>query len=451
MSPALVQIAYKIIGSLTGFELHGTSPSRVLEFVRRRAEMMNYASPALYLEDLKTASPLDPEPQRLINLITNGVTCFWRDEPQLEAYRAALRELKDRNLGRPVRIWCAGCSTGDEAYTVAMIADEEGVDARVLGTDINTEVLSHATLGRYDSWSLRRLDPARRDAYFTQMNEDQWDITSRLFDFVEFQQHNILKRPLTSDPYDIILCRNVLIYFGSTAKRMASENFAVALDGDGYLILGSSEQLEDDWHLWRASRQADGYVYRHAQKDAGTTMPIVLDDFEDEISFGYDDVPSTVEEDTIEFDEHDVILELLERSQTHRRRDELERALACYEAAAGYDPFVPETYVLTGDLLEHQVAPVRAMEAYRKVLFLNPYHWFASYRIAQLHHRHHEERRAIQAYRQTLEGLDHAEALDRVEGLEELVFPWDMTHPSDVRVSCEKALKELATHAEGSN
>ncbi len=444
MNPALVQIAFNIISNLTGFDLHGTSPSRTLEFVRRRAESLNFPSAAMYLDELKNAAPSDPEPQRLINLITNGQTCFWRDEPQLEAYRAALREVQQRGLKRPIRVWCAGCSTGDEAYTAAMIADEEGVEVQVLGTDINTEVLAHAALGRYDSWSLRRLDPARREAYFEQVAEGQWDISERLFQVVEFEQHNILKRaPDFPELWDVIMCRNVLIYFSSTARRLASENFAVGLDGDGYLILGSSEQLEDDWHLWRASRQADGFVYRHAQKDAGTTMPIVLPDFDDDFDTAFDDVPSTVEEDTVDFFDLDAIQELLERAQTHRKRNELDMALACYEAAAGYDPFVPETYVLTGSLLEEQIAPIRAMEAYRKALFLEPFYWFAAFRLAKLHEQNNERGRAIQAYNQALEGLNHGKVLASGETFEDIEFPAEMSQRSRVKEGCLKALDHL--------
>lgn len=396
-----VGVACQLIGEWTGFELRESAPRRIKEFLERRATMLGYSSLALYLEDLRTADEREPEPQRLINLVTNGLTAFWRDAAQLEAMRAAITEGFE-GLDRPVRIWCAGCSTGEEAYTVAMIADEEDVSVEVVGTDINTDFLQHAAVGLYAGWSLRRLDDRRKEKFFLEI-EGQWAVRNDLLSTVEFQRHNLLKEP-PHGPWDIILCRNVLIYHSPDAVQRITENFATALTQDGFLLMGSSEQLQDEWNLFRPSQHGGGFLYRHANRTPGSTMPVPV--LTDEFVAPPELAPiSTLEEETIDIEDDEAVIRLLRSGISHQRAGHRESALACYEAAAGYDPFVPDTYCLMAVALEASGASAKAAESFQKALFVNPYHWFAAFKLGQLQDAHGEQRRAAQAYRQALEGM----------------------------------------------
>lgn len=426
-----VGVASQLIGEWTGFELNESAPRRIKEFLERRAAILGYPALALYLEDLRTADERDPEPQRLINLVTNGLTAFWRDAPQLEAMRAAIRD-GFSTLNRPVRIWCAGSSTGEEAYTVAMIALEEGIRVEVLGTDINTDFLHHAAIGLYADWSLRRLDEKRKSRFFVR-DDEQWAVRNELLSMVEFQRHNLLSDP-PPGLWDIILCRNVLIYHSTEATQRVVENFAAALAQDGFLMMGSSEQLQDDWNLFRTSQHGGGFLYRHANRTPGSTMPVPV--LSDEFFAPPELAPiSSLEEETIDVEDDEAVIRLLRSGIEHQESGHRESALACYEAAAGYDPFVPDTYLLMGIALEASGARAKAAESYQKALFINPYNWLAAFKLAQTHESLGDALRARQAYRQALEGMQLDESLfdSRLDFAE---FERIEKHRNEVAVVC---------------
>lgn len=438
MNASLVGHACELISAWTGFDLRSIAPRRIRDFIVRRSTSLGYPSPAAYLNDLSHARATDPEPQRLINLVTNGLTHFWRDEPQLEALRAALRDASERVRGRPVRVWCAGCSTGEEAYTAAIIAREERVPVRILGTDINTDSLGHAALGRYSGWALRHLNDRRRDQYFLE-RERIWEVRDPVFASVEFRRHSVLDRaPDNPVTWDIILCRNVMIYLHEGARERATEHFAVALDQDGYLLLGSSEQLLDPHGLFRASRRDGGFVYRHVQKLAGTTQPIILELDEEEAPL----LAARELEPTLEMDDDAPVLRLVHEGLSNLYSDR-QAALACFEAVAGYDPFLVENYIHLARALSN--APERAVEALQKALFIDPLHWYAAVEIARLNETLGDFRRAQIGYRQALEGLEQrAVPLFDPRLVDDALFHVEHS-ADDVLRECQSALERLAS------
>ncbi|MFW6058118.1 MAG: CheR family methyltransferase, partial [Persicimonas sp.] len=261
--------ACALLSEWTGLELRGTAPRRVDEFLRTRATQLGYVSKDAYVQHLHGLDPRDEESQRLINLVTNGLTAFWRDLPQLDALKTVFDKLADsRSQARPINVWCAGCSSGEEAYTVAMIAAEQDVPVHVLGSDLNTESLGHAREGVYGEWSLRRTDPARRERFFTPTDDGRLRIAQELQKSVDFVHHNILEappEPPTGEQWDVIMCRNVLIYFSTEAIKQVLRHFSESIHNDGYLLLGSSEQLHTGnipkaLVPFRAARQGGGFV-----------------------------------------------------------------------------------------------------------------------------------------------------------------------------------------------
>lgn len=403
----------------TGFALRGAAPTRIAETFARRAEALGYDDPLTYVEALQDLSSTAAEPQRLVNLITNGLTAFWRDEPQLLALRSILRNLgASATLERPLQIWCAGVSTGEEAYTVAMIASEENIPADVLGTDVNTEFLSVARRGHYGTWSLRRLDATRRDTFLRPLDEHTYAIAHPDLERVRFDHHNLLHtapRSRRADMrWDVILCRNVLIYFTPRASATVVGHLADALAFDGYLMLGSSEQihveqLNTEGPRLRATRHGEGFLYRRYETKPGQTIEpgtwMLSESALDELLEPPAPEYSGLDETTSDVGLNDTVVDLLETAGEHMRLGELRLAMACLEAATSYDPFVVEGHCLLGQVLDQLDAGHSALKAYQKALFLEPFHWVAAWGAARIYETFGEHDAARRAWRQTLEGL----------------------------------------------
>lgn len=424
MSPArafdLVARACDLIEGWVGVTLTGAAPHRLRAFLGRRAHALGFHDADSYLEHVEAMALDEPEPRRLINLVTNGLTAFWRDEPQLDAVRLALEQLARSRRARsaPLSIWCAGCSTGEEAYTLRMLTLEAGLPAVILGTDVNTDFLDHARAGVYSPWSLRRLSARRQRDHFIERPGRDFEISPPLRQGLYFRQHNLLDPPPGAPQergWDILLCRNVLIYFRERATRQVMDRFAEALQPDGYLMLGSSEQLSSYYPRgqiapFRATRHGAGFVYRLADTPPGRTaynLPLWAEP-DPLASLTPARGSSDLSKETVELDAEQAVGELIASGMEHLAARQRETAMACFEAAAGYDPFTPETYYLIGLMLKGR-SPRRAVDTMRKVLFLNPMHWLAAFELARMHQERGEEQRARLACRQALEGIEHSD------------------------------------------
>ena len=186
----------------------------------------------------------------LIDEVTVQETSFFRDRRQLDAI--AWRLLLERALGAgsgEIRVWSAACATGEEAYTLALFAAEAFAPAeppvRILGTDISSGALAAARAGIYRERSLRAVEPALRRRYFEEARGGL-GVGERVRQLVRFAPHNLARDPippLGEAAFDLIVCRNVLIYFdGETVERVI-DGLERALRPDGMLILGSADTL----------------------------------------------------------------------------------------------------------------------------------------------------------------------------------------------------------------
>jgi chemotaxis protein methyltransferase CheR len=317
-----VASAERLFERWLGFDIHGAAPRRLKDFLASRAAQLGYANVHEYLEALPPERPTSAEAQRLVNMLTNGLTAFWRDPQQLQALASLLSQLHER-YGRTLDVWCAGSATGEEAYSVAIAAREMDVPIRVLGTDINTSFLDDARRGDFDSWSLRRLSEERRARWFTE-RDGRWALERSVASVVEFRHHNLLDMPPTppSGAWDAILCRNVVIYLTDDAVSRILMRFAGSIAEDGYLLLGSSEQIGGGFAGFRAVQRGPTFVYRPVATDPGGSLPLVLDEMPDPV------IPS-LDEETAEFFDEAAVLQLLKAGSSHDH----DTAIACYEAA----------------------------------------------------------------------------------------------------------------------
>ncbi len=237
--------------------------------VAERMEATGSTSFASYFARLR--SDLDGEIEQFINAFTVNETYFYREDHQLRCLTTDL--LAQRVAAKPraeaMRIWSMPCSTGEEPYSIAMWmlenwSEVDAWDIEIVGSDIDTRVLEAAREGFYGRRALMRLPPELIDKYFEPAGEERWRILQDLRDSVRFSTANVMDPVETGlhGRFDVIFCRNMLIYFDDTSRRLAAENLYESLLPGGYICLGHTESMSRISPLFEVCRFADAIVYR---------------------------------------------------------------------------------------------------------------------------------------------------------------------------------------------
>ncbi|PVM82933.1 CheR family methyltransferase [Caulobacter endophyticus] len=217
------------------------------------------------------------EREALINAFTVNETYFYREEHQLACLsRDLLPDLAGkRRPGDKIRIWSAPCSTGEEAYSIAiwLLENWRMVDAynvEIVGSDIDTRALEAAHAGAYAERSLARLPQALRQAYFEPAKRHRWQIIDDLRESVTFTPANLIDGPslAAQGQFDVIFCRNVLIYFDDASRLAAARNLYDRLTPGGYLCLGHTESMNRISDRFVARRFDDAVVYQRPERPA---------------------------------------------------------------------------------------------------------------------------------------------------------------------------------------
>ena len=205
---------------------------------------------------------------QVIEAMTTNETQFFRDTYPFEMLRQELfPELQKRRTWQ-LRVWSAGCSSGQEAYSISMTVQEYNdssgrLEAEIVGTDISPGMVQQASRARYNTSSIGRgLTPQRLQRFFTELEDGHWEVRPEIRRRASFRQHNLLESFTLLGRFDIIFCRNVLIYFSQESRRDILARMARQLNPGGYLIVGGSESLArqvDDFEMVRSS---GGVVYR---------------------------------------------------------------------------------------------------------------------------------------------------------------------------------------------
>jgi chemotaxis protein methyltransferase CheR len=190
---------------------------------------------------------------KIIEAITTNETSFFRDTSPFELLRHKLfPELIDRRSGKgtriPIRVWSAACSTGQEAYSTAIVLKEllgdlTRYDVRILGTDISNKVVAQASYGEYSRLELERGLPPESLARHFMLSGDRWKVRDEIRAMATFRTMNLLEPFSFPNPFDIIFCRNVAIYFTESDRTRLFRNLARYLAKDGCLIIGSTESI----------------------------------------------------------------------------------------------------------------------------------------------------------------------------------------------------------------
>ena len=236
-----------------------------------RLRLLDITSYSEYYNYLKYNPRSKEEMDDLIPHLTNNETYFFREMNQLDVLLSTVLDdivKQKRARGeKALRIISCGCSSGEEVFTLAILLYElgfyqRGLEVELTGIDIDRKVLERAAQGEYSSYSLRATDNARIEKYF-EKSGDRYRLIKRIRDKVRFVRGNLLEPPVLIGHRgaDVVLCRNVLIYFSDDSIRRIAESFYDTLSGGGYLLLGHSESLTRITDIFHARRFPNAILY----------------------------------------------------------------------------------------------------------------------------------------------------------------------------------------------
>jgi chemotaxis protein methyltransferase CheR len=406
----------RMVASWTGIDLDRGGRNDSLErFLHTRVKALGLPSIEAYVASL--TGPAHPEVVRLINSVTVGHTWFYRDPDQLAVIARLLQT--GFPIGRRIGIWIAGCASGEDVYTIAMLADRAARPAQIVGTDINSDALAVAKQGRYGDWSVRDVPPDLRPFYLPQAPDGRFEVSPSLRHTTSFVHHN-LRDPVPVSPvaggWDLILCRNVLIYFSTETSLSTVDQLSRSLTPDGWLLLGASELIHSLPPQVEAVRFGERYALRRSSSKlrpapAPLPAPVPVAVPAPEIS---GPAPTAV----------DSAWQHIETGNVKLDAGNLSGALAEYAKALELDPLSTEARLYTGIAYHMEDDHAAAVHELRAALFLDPDLWPASYYLALSYEKLGRKGEAQREYRRVLERSNLAPALKTRGGLLRNLEAW---------------------------
>jgi chemotaxis protein methyltransferase CheR len=219
-------------------------------------------------------SDFDREVEHLVNAFTINETYFFREEHQLRCMTSNLLSaiIRDRRPDEPIRIWSMPCSSGEEPYSIGIwlmehFPEVDNYQIEIVGSDIDTRALAAASAGIYGARALMKLPKDIIARYFEPVTPGTYRIDPGLRDSIQFTKVNLVdpREMARHRNFDIIFCRNVLIYFDDTSRRIAGENLFDSLRPGGFICLGHSETMSRISSLFRVCRYPDAIVYQRPE------------------------------------------------------------------------------------------------------------------------------------------------------------------------------------------
>ncbi len=262
LDPGFPELKEHVIAT-TGLAYYLNKDVDLAEKVGKRLVALNIPACSAYLTLLRDGHRGESELDELVRDLTIGETYFFRHREQFDALRqTVLPDILRRNASRrQIRIWSAGCASGAEVYSISILLHREfgnalaGWDVSILGTDINRTFLAQAREGQFGDWALRSTDEAIKSSYF-ERHAGRWRIGDPYREGVSFQYHNLVKHPYPSlvhnlAAFDLILCRNVMIYFSRDVIGNCVDRFWNSLVEGGWLLVGHAEVNQESFRAFR--------------------------------------------------------------------------------------------------------------------------------------------------------------------------------------------------------
>ncbi|MDF3065778.1 MAG: methyltransferase, CheR-type [Polyangiaceae bacterium] len=379
----------RLLESQTGIEVtRGGIDASVDTFLARRLKELKLTSVEDYLPRLSAAGG---ELEVLLNAITVTHTWFMRDPGQLSIV-SALFEARSPSAS-PLRVWVPGCATGEDPYSIAMLAEQAGRSVEVMGSDINSAALRRAAAGVYGSWSVRDIVDVER--YFERSERSSFSIAPRLKRHVRFERHNLLEQVLPGE-WDVILCRNVLIYLSRERARGVVERLAEALAPGGYLLLGASEVVFEVPQPLEATYLAGRLALRRvsasekvrisrAEPPSGSLVPRTPAPAWEAPLPALPRAAASIAEPRSAPTGSLGVDSLLTRGHDYLDRSELPEAIIEYELAVEQDATRAEPHMYLGIALYLNGAIEAALHELRAAVFLDAALWPAAFYLAVCH------------------------------------------------------------------
>jgi len=251
----------KLVIEHTGISLSEAKRNLVYGRLAKRLRKIKISEFGTYIKLLESNEGKD-ELANFTNAITTNLTSFFRENHHFDYLKSNVLPglLRDNADTKKIRVWSAGCSTGEEPYSIAMairevIPESKNWDIRILATDLDTNVLAHAKAGIYTLERLNNVSDNRMKKWFLRgkgANQDSVKIRSELQQLISFKQLNLMKDWPMKNQFDIIFCRNVVIYFDKPTQKILFKRYHDVLKNTGHMFIGHSETLfkvSDDFNL----------------------------------------------------------------------------------------------------------------------------------------------------------------------------------------------------------
>lgn len=247
----------------------------------KRLSALNLSTFHDYYHFLKYNRKKDQEMMDIMDILTTNETYFFRESFQLKAFTdeiiPELIKSKNTSGSHSLRIWSAGCSTGEEAYTIAMllhgIKELRGWNIEIIGTDISQRVLQHARRAVYGKSSFRATDEEYVRRFFVEQ-DDGLKVCDEIRNLVTISHLNLFdtNRMVMLGKMDLIFCRNVIIYFDLAAKKRVVESYFNSLSEGGFLLLGHSESLMNITTLFTLRHFKNDMIYQKPERSNGVHL-----------------------------------------------------------------------------------------------------------------------------------------------------------------------------------
>ncbi len=386
-----------------------------------------------YLARISAPSGAD-ERQRLLDDVTIPETHFFRNPPQMQALRRRLLpELMRRAVarGRPLTVWSAGCSTGEEPYSLAMLTAEVATSlpraprVRIVATDLSSQAVAATRRARYSGRSLALADESSLARWFRPMTDGSYEVAEPVRELVDVRLHNLVTDdpPFEPGEVDLVVCRNVTIYFSRDTMRELVGRFHSVLGAGGYLVVGHAETLWQVTDAFTLVTLGDAFAYRKdlpavAAPAAEPVAPAQRRPARPERRPVVRAVrPPRPVADTVPDPDH--ATDLMRQAREALQQTRYAEAARLAAAAAQASPFEVDAYLVEGRARATVGDDSGALVALRKAVYLAPKAGHARFQLAGALARCGEHAAAAREYRAaaaTLPGTPTADLVDLLDG-----------------------------------
>ncbi len=435
--------AIELIESRIGIAVGKQFQDEFMDLFNRLA----HNQPQTFFNQLRDTPESSPQWQRLINTLTIGETYFLREENHFDLLKKHILPkliLHRRQIGQhTLRIWSAGCASGEEPYSIAIILhqflpDIHTWDIEIHGTDINSYALQTAHHGIYREWAFRHTDSVFQQNYFDKV-EGGYQLKQLIKDRVTFRQHNLMQGYYTGH-FDLIFCKNVVLYFNEPYIEQVENNLYHALKPEGWLFMGQAEALRVHRNRWQTHIFTGSTIYQRLMKTSDTTEVTYRALSSDEEARLTDQAShhNNYYQQAVEavHDENHVMAEQFlslalennhHKAESHTllalifaNRKAMPEAEAHIKAALSIDPLHADVHYVMAMIAHEQNHTESAIRSLQMTLYCDTYHALGAFMLGNLYAQSGQLPKAFSQWTKVQRAIEDFEPTDYVSDLSDL-------------------------------